>query len=108
MANLFKAHFSSASTPSFTAQAQLHNIPFPPFLASGSHAVTWMYTTAAIIVALLALEQCIYRYKKRHLPGDSWTIPIIGKFADSLKPTMEGYMKQWDSGALSALSVFNM
>jgi hypothetical protein len=25
-----------------------------------------------------------------------------------MKPTMEGYMKQWNSGALSALSVFNM
>ncbi|KAH9176994.1 cytochrome P450 [Lactarius sanguifluus] len=41
-------------------------------------------------------------------PGDRWTIPIIGKFADSMKPTMEGYMKQWNSGALSALSVFNI
>jgi hypothetical protein len=25
-----------------------------------------------------------------------------------MKPTMEGYMKQWNSGALSAISVFNM
>ena len=62
----------------------------------------------AIVIALLALEQSMYRYKKQHLPGDSWTIPIIGKFADSMNPTMEGYMKQWNAGALSALSVFNM
>lgn len=67
-----------------------------------------MYTTVAIVLSLLVLEQSVYRYKKRHLPGDKWTIPIIGKFADSMKPTMEGYMKQWNSGALSAISVFNM
>ena len=69
---------------------------------------TWFYTTAAIVASLLILEQIVYRYKKRHLPGASWTIPLIGKFADSMSPTMEGYKKQWDSGALSAISVFNM
>ncbi|KAH9945589.1 cytochrome P450 monooxygenase [Amylocystis lapponica] len=77
-------------------------------LASASSSAVWVYTTAAIVVALLALEQSVYRYKKQHLPGDRWTIPIIGKFADSMKPTMEGYMKQWNSGALSAISVFNI
>lgn len=70
--------------------------------------MAWLYTTVAILVALLALEQSVWRYKKRHLPGDTWTIPVIGKFADSLKPTIENYKKQWDSGALSAISVFNM
>lgn len=54
------------------------------------------------------LEQTVYRYKKRHLPGAAWTIPIIGKFADSVSPTLENYMKQWLSGPLSAVSVFNM
>jgi hypothetical protein len=83
-------------------------IQLPYFLSSASKAATWTYTTLAILLALLALEQSVYRYKKRHLPGDKWTIPIIGKFADSMKPTMEGYMKQWNSGALSAISVFNM
>jgi sterol 22-desaturase len=69
---------------------------------------TWFYTTAAIVASLLLLEQIVYRYKKRHLPGASWTIPLVGKFAESVSPTMEGYKKQWDSGALSAISVFNM
>ena len=69
---------------------------------------TWFYTTAAIVASLLLLEQIVYRYKKRHLPGASWTIPLVGKFADSMSPSMEGYKKQWDSGALSAISVFNM
>jgi hypothetical protein len=79
-----------------------------PLLSSASKAATWTYTTLVILLALLALEQSVYRYKKKHLPGDKWTIPIIGKFADSMKPTLEGYMKQWNSGALSAISVFNM
>jgi C-22 sterol desaturase len=71
-------------------------------------SLTWLYTTAAIVGGLLALEQAVWRYKKRHLPGDTWTIPIIGRFADSTKPTMENYKRQWDSGPLSAISVFNM
>ncbi|KAI0045755.1 cytochrome P450 [Auriscalpium vulgare] len=108
MANVHSEYSVSASIPSSTAGAPLYNIPLPSFLANVGGAVTWTYTTAAIILALLALEQSVYRYKKGHLPGDTWTIPIIGKFADSLKPTMEGYKKQWDSGALTALSVFNI
>ncbi|KAF7367308.1 Cytochrome P450 [Mycena sanguinolenta] len=75
---------------------------------NGQGSWTWLYTTGAILFGLLVLEQTVYRAKKRHLPGDRWTIPIIGKFADSMKPTMEGYKKQWDSGVLSAISVFNI
>ena len=105
---MFK-HFSvSVSKPSGASLTHLSSVQFPTLFSSVSGAITWTYTTFAIVLALLALEQSIYRYKKRHLPGDKWTIPIIGKFADSVNPTMEGYMKQWNSGALSALSVFNM
>ena len=102
-------HFSaSVSEPSVTSSTHFSSVQFPTILSSASNAITWTYTTFAIVLTLLVLEQSVYRYKKRHLPGDKWTIPIIGKFADSTKPTMEGYMKQWNSGALSALSVFNM
>ena len=93
----------SAFIPSSTSQP----LYVPSFSANGP-SFTWLYTTLAIIFALLVLEQSVYRYKKGHLPGDKWTIPIIGKFADSVSPSMEGYKKQWDSGALSAISVFNM
>ena len=68
-------------------------------------------TTATVlltVISLLILEQVVYRSKKAHLPGDKWTIPIIGKFADSLNPSLAKYKKQWYSGALSAVSVFNM
>lgn len=87
----------------------LHNASYsyaPPAVQGST--LTWFYTTFGIIGGLLALEQAVYRYKKRHLPGDSWTIPVIGRFADSMSPTMEGYQKQWDSGPLSVVSVFNM
>lgn len=66
------------------------------------------FTTAAVLLVLLILEQAIYRSKKASLPGARWTIPIIGKFADSVNPTLEGYKKQWAMGELSAISVFNM
>jgi len=105
MASMFRALSASVSMPSPTSLGHFSNIQL---LSSASNAATWTYTTLTIIFALLALEQSVYRYKKKNLPGDSWTIPVIGKSADSMKPTMEGYMKQWNSGALSALSVFNM
>jgi sterol 22-desaturase len=108
MAAAFDKHSASASMPSSTGYAPLYNIPVPSLFSAASQGGRWLFTTAAIIVGLLILEQSVYRMKKRHLPGDAWTIPVIGKFADSLKPTIEGYKAQWDSGALSALSVFNM
>ena len=87
-----------------SASSSSDSLPaFPNILPTGS----WLYTTGAIVLSLLALEQTVYRYKKRHLPGSKWTIPIIGKFMDSMNPTMEGYMASW-SFPLSALSVFNM
>ncbi|KAF8898336.1 C-22 sterol desaturase [Infundibulicybe gibba] len=106
----FRDHSASASLPSSTSQAVLYTFPIPSFptLLQGKSVSSWFYTTLAIILALLALEQSVYRYKKRHLPGATWTIPLIGKFAESVAPSMEGYKKQWDSGALSAISVFNI
>lgn len=103
----YKDHSSQASMPSSTS-LPLYNIPISSVFSAAAGSATWLYTTLAIVASLLILEQSVYRYKKRHLPGASWTIPVIGKFADSMKPTMEGYMKQWKSGALSAISVFNM
>ncbi|KAL4401062.1 RNA polymerase C-22 sterol desaturase [Malassezia pachydermatis] len=66
------------------------------------------FSVLALIASLLVLEQVVYRMKKGRLPGPKWTIPIIGKFADSLHPSLEKYMEGWNSGALSAASVFNI
>ena len=94
-------HSMDRSASAFTSAP-----PYDILLPSGSGS--WLYTLLAVLFTLLALEQSIYRYKKSHLPGATWTIPIIGKFADSLNPTMEGYIRQWNAGDLSAVSVFNM
>jgi sterol 22-desaturase len=104
--SLLRRHSSPVPSPSF-ASSPLVDIPVSSFFAPKSTA-TWLFTTLAILGALLVLEQSVYRYKKKHLPGATWTIPVIGKFADSMKPTMEGYMAQWNSEALCAISVFNM
>jgi sterol 22-desaturase len=74
--------------------------------ASQNPSLLW--ASIATVVALLILEQTIYRRKKKNLPGDRWTIPIIGKFADSLNPTLQNYKKQWNTGPLSCVSVFNL
>ncbi len=105
MALNIQDHSPVASAP----MSSLYNISVPSFpVILHEETRSWLYTTVLILLSLLAVEQAVYRYKKRHLPGDTWTIPVIGKFADSMRPTMEGYKKQWDSGALSAVSVFNM
>ncbi|KAF8912958.1 cytochrome P450 sterol C22-desaturase [Gymnopilus junonius] len=100
---------ASASMPSSTASPPLYSFPIASFLnLPKAKELSALYTSAAIIISLLVLEQAVYRYKKRHLPGAAWTIPLIGKFADSVAPSMEAYKRQWDAGALSAVSVFNI
>ena len=108
MASALRERSASASIPSFTADAYDRIPRVSSLLTLPEGAATWVYTTLAIVLGLLVLEQSVWRYKKRHLPGDSWTIPIIGRFADSMKPTLENYMRQWNSGPLSVVSVFNM
>lgn len=110
MQSYFRASSAVASVASSTSEPPLATtIPIRSFITLPlGPTATWLYTTGALLITLLAVEQWVYRQKKQHLPGDKWTIPLIGKFADSMKPTMEGYMKQWNSGALSAISVFNM
>lgn len=77
-------------------------------LLDGMTGVQLTFTVLAVIVTLLCAEQVIYRWKKGGLPGSAWTIPIIGKFADSLRPSLEKYQEGWNSGALSVASVFNI
>ncbi|KZV95631.1 cytochrome P450 [Exidia glandulosa HHB12029] len=95
-----------ATNASNTLYAALRTLPvqLPDQVTGGS---VW-YTVGAVVASLLVLEQLVYRTKKGHLPGPRWTIPIIGKFADSRSPTLEKYIESWKSGALSAVSVFNI
>lgn len=69
---------------------------------------TVVFTLLAVVATLLVAEQYYYQKKKAGLPGPKWTIPVIGKFADSLHPSLEKYQEGWNSGPLSVASVFNM
>ncbi|KAF8588441.1 cytochrome P450 [Ramaria rubella] len=100
-------HSQSASIPKYT-DSSFQSFVSPSLFTNLSSSSKWLYTSIAVVMTLLILEQTVYRHKKGGLPGAKWTIPIIGKFADSLHPTLEGYQRQWDSGALSAISVFNI
>lgn len=96
------------ASPSAQIPGAIPTESFSPSMPLFARGPSVFFTTAAVVFALLILEQAIYRSKKASLPGARWTIPIIGKFADSLNPTLEGYKKQWAMGELSAISVFNM
>ncbi|KAH7340371.1 cytochrome P450 sterol C22-desaturase [Rhizoctonia solani] len=99
---------TSAGFPASTAASSFNPADVGSGLFGDVSGRTLLATGLAAVGSLLVLEQMVYRMKKKQLPGAKWTIPIIGKFADSLNPTLEGYKKQWDSGALSAVSVFNI
>ena len=74
----------------------------------GADKTTVVFTILAIVATFLLTEQYVYQRKKAGLPGPKWTIPVIGKFADSLHPSLEKYQAGWNSGPLSVASVFNM
>ena len=113
MASILRAvssYSSAAIQPSSTTGTPSYefNVLNTSYFARLIKSHPGLITLATIILSLLILEQVVYRAKKQGLPGDRWTLPIIGKFADSVHPTLEGYQRQWDSGELSAISVFNM
>ncbi|GAA5896182.1 hypothetical protein JCM6882_008512 [Rhodosporidiobolus microsporus] len=60
-----------------------------------------------VLVTLLIAEQSLWRWRKQHLPGPQWQIPVIGQFAESLNPTMEAYKRSWAT-PLASVSVFNI
>jgi C-22 sterol desaturase len=59
------------------------------------------------VLGLLVWEQVDYLRKKKHLPGPSFKVPIIGSMMDSMKPTFDKYNTKWKSGDLSCVGVFN-
>lgn len=98
----------SRQSPSLLSQlaSYLDYLSLPSL--KGASYTDIVFTLLAIVATVLVLEQLNYRQKKKGLPGPRWTIPIIGKFADSVSPSLEKYKAGWDSGPLSAVSVFNI
>jgi C-22 sterol desaturase len=109
MASILHAVRSSAAAAFPTATDNpLKRIPlaekFQPFVVERPALSAFIVG----FISLLILEQTVYRSKKGDLPGDKWTIPLVGRFLNSMHPTLEKYRKQWDSGPLSCVSVFNI
>lgn len=101
----FKSHAASSASSSKLLSA-LDYLSLPSL--RDASPTTIAFTLLAIIATALVTEQFLYRAKKGGLPGPRWTIPIIGKFADSLNPSLEKYQAGWNSGPLSVASVFHM
>ncbi|GAA5959567.1 hypothetical protein JCM21900_003200 [Sporobolomyces salmonicolor] len=106
-----------ASSPYVSSPAAATSSPFASLPSSLSKlaafdSIDWTsksFATSvlAILITLLIAEQTLWRYRKAHLPGHSWQIPVIGQFAESLNPTMEAYKRSW-STPLATVSVFNI
>jgi sterol 22-desaturase len=48
-----------------------------------------------------------YRRQKAQLAGDTWKIPFVGPFFESVNPKFHKYYAKWISGSLSCVSVFH-
>ena len=63
-------------------------------IVNGS-APGWVTSLLVVVLSLLVLEQSVYRYKKKHLPGAKWTIPVIGKFAGGCRLVEARHNASW-------------
>ena len=104
MASISEAGKSSWDTANVTAGV----ISEVSSVTSGFSTKHVVFAVLVLVATLLGLEQVSYRRKKGGLPGAPWTIPVIGKFFDSMNPSLEKYMESWNSGALSVASVFHI
>lgn len=100
--------FASMESQSYLAKLSSYISLLSPASLKGSTNTSTFLTILAILATFLIFEQLNYRRKKGGLPGPAWTIPIIGKFMDSLHPSLEKYQAGWNSGPLSVASVFHM
>lgn len=55
----------------------------------------------------LTSDAVSYWSLKGSIAGDSWKIPFLGPFLDSVKPSFEKYHSKWLTGDLSCVSVFH-
>ncbi|KAG1462293.1 hypothetical protein G6F46_004331 [Rhizopus delemar] len=76
-------------------------------LAADKAYFTPIGLASAAVAGFLVWEQVDYHRKKRHLPGPSFKMPLIGSLMDSMEPTFDKYNSKWKSGNLSCVSVFN-
>lgn len=70
-------------------------------------SVTLVRVCLTLFAAAVVYDQMSYRMQKKHLAGDSWKIPFVGPFFESVKPSFDRYYAKWQSGSLSCVSVFH-
>ena len=73
----------------------------------GKGGISGWTIAIAIIISILIFDQVRYLLYKQNIAGPKFTIPIMGAFLDSMNPTFENYLAQWNSGPLSCVSVFH-
>lgn len=66
----------------------------------------WIVALTALL-AVIAYDQIAYQVRKGPIAGPLFKIPIMGSFLDSRNPTFAGYLRKWESGPLSCVSVFH-
>ncbi|KAK4505846.1 hypothetical protein PRZ48_003811 [Zasmidium cellare] len=69
--------------------------------------VSWFGVFLTLFLAAVVYDQMSYWSHKGPLVGDSWKIPFVGPFFDSVKPSFDKYYTKWMSGPLSCVSVFH-
>lgn len=97
---------SRYSTLTEVASAQLKKCGFSATVLEKT-GLSPMALAITIILGLLVWEQIDYLRKKKHLPGPTFKVPLIGSMMDSMAPTFDKYNSKWKSGNLSCVSVFN-
>ncbi|KAF2089430.1 sterol C-22 desaturase [Saccharata proteae CBS 121410] len=60
-----------------------------------------------LFAMLVVYDQIVYLWSKGRIAGDSWKVPFIGPFLQSVNPKFEEYHAKWKSGPLSCVSVFH-
>ncbi|KAI5779246.1 cytochrome P450 [Geopyxis carbonaria] len=67
---------------------------------------TWQIVLTILVVAV-TYDQLSYIWNKGGIAGDSWKIPFMGPFMQSMDPKFHEYAAKWASGPLSCVSVFH-
>ncbi|KAI2624306.1 cytochrome P450 61 [Hypoxylon sp. NC1633] len=103
----------AANATSFTSPLADFKFPaanFPPQVdyvldtIANTSVMTWLFTLLAIAVAY---DQISYFMQKGSIVGPSFKLPFMGPFLQSLDPQFEEYVRQWNCGPLSCVSIFH-
>jgi C-22 sterol desaturase len=101
---------ANASFVSPTADAKVaHTVAFNAngVLSKIVNNVSGWQLVLTLLLVLVAYDQFKYVWNKGSIAGDSWKIPFIGPFLDSVNPKFHKYHSKWTSGPLSCVSVFH-